>query len=175
MQECGGFSIRFETQKEAETVAETIRDWAERELEEHDWINQLFPVNSNVLFVGDNAVMDWYEYNDKISKLAEIIHEAHPGIVFNGTQGFCNLTTGFKVSDKFSCDGNTVSITPNITCANCGASIEGTEYQVEDKYFCDEDCVKAFLIECLPWEGDTEKQELMNKDWGELADMYCDL
>ena len=172
MKECGTFTIKFNTKEEAMIAAETIQEWARKELSVNGWIDQLFPVESNILFVGNNAAMDWFEYDNKTSRLADVIHNAHPGFVFEGTQQFCRLTTGFEVSEKFSCDGNLVSYAPNVTCSYCGAEVIESEYQFEDMIFCDEDCIKSYLIDALVVEDDFDEEELAEKEWTELAEIY---
>ena len=78
MQECGSFTFQFTTKEEAEMVANTIKEWAEENLTFYGWISQLFPVSENFLFVGNNAAMNYFEWDIKISKLPDVVLTKHP-------------------------------------------------------------------------------------------------
>lgn len=108
MQECGSFTFQLATKEEAEMVANTIKEWAEENLTFYGWTSQLFPVSENFLFVGNNAAMNYFEWDIKISKLPDVVLTKHPTLKFSGEQSFCNLTTGFSLREKFTCNGKSV-------------------------------------------------------------------
>lgn len=175
MNECASFSFSFTTREEAQSAAHIIKNWAEKELTESLWTNQLFPVESNVLFVGDNAAVTWCDYDGKINRLADIVHSAMPDVSFSGEQSYSNLVTGFETAEDFVCDGNTVTYKAVINCSFCGESIQDEDYyEFDDMLFCNENCAKSHIIERLLSEDDFDEDELEEKEIDELIETLED-
>ena len=175
MNECASFSFSFTTREEAQSAAHIIKNWAERELTESLWTSQLFPVESNVLFVGNNTSIAWYDYEGKINRLADALHQAMPGVSFSGEQSYSNLVTGFEVAEDFVCDGHTVIYKMIVNCSFCGETIqEEDHYEFDDMYFCNDNCAKSHIIERLMTEDDFNEEELEAKEINELIEMLED-
>lgn len=171
MRECLTLSYVFETKDQAIQIAEFIKDWANG-LIDNQWVNCLFPVQNNILFVGDNSTTTWVDYDGKINKLPTIIHEKFPDLTFSGEQEYCNLVTGFDIREEFSCESGLVTYKTIAHCEYCGTDINDEDcYEYEDMIFCNENCAKSHIIERLMEEDDFDEEELDEKEIEELVEM----
>ena len=176
MNEHASFSFTFNTREEAQSAAHIIQNWAEKELTKSKWTKQLFPVKSNTISVGksnffgfNNTAITWGDYNGKINRLADVLHQVMTGVDFSGEQNYSNLLTGFEIAESFVCDGNSVIYSIIRDCSFCGATIqEEDHYRYDDMYFCNDYCAKCYLIERLMLEDDFDEEDLERKSVDEL-------
>ena len=175
MSECGTLTYNFETKEDAIKASKIISAWANKNLQNPEWVGQLFPVSGNQLFVGDNTYMEWDEYDGKINRLADVLLKECPGMVFSGDQSYINMTTGFEFKETFSCDGNKVEYETLFECAQCGTSLNLANcFNIEDLFFCDEQCAKMFLVEKLLEEDEFDEDELEEMELDELIEIWND-
>ena len=173
MQECVSFSYQFASMKQAKEVSNFIVGWATENLSNSSWTDQLSNVNNKMLFVGNNAACDWFDFDGKISRLASVIAEQFPGVRFSGEHNFVNMTTGFEIEESFVCDGSVVSYTNILKCEYCGAKTK-KHFEIGEMIFCNRSCAKSHLIDRLLDEDDFDEEELERKSCAKLLELLED-
>lgn len=177
MSECATFTYKFNNLQDAERAAHVIKNWAEKELVNHEWVKQLFPVNETILFVGNNAAISWLEYDEKLSKLAEVIVQDNPDVLFTGEQSFLNSITGYEVTEEFEYNKGKVAYMYVTRCTYCGKSIPINAkdlYNVEEMSFCSKECAKAWMIDAILENPDCESEydELEAMEINEVLELW---
>lgn len=176
MRECVSFTYQFNAIETAEQAAEIIKEWVENNIENHDWINNLFPVENTFIFVGNDTPVTWIDYDNKLNRLADVLNNKMPGVKFSGEQEFCNMSTGYTLTERFECNGKAVIYNMVLKCVFCASNIDPKKnYKLDGIIFCDKECAKNYIIEQLmEIDDELDEDELydmsvkkLNKLWEE--------